>query len=246
MAWQRKNPARQPDRGHLHRRAAQHGVGQALSRAARAWRPSIWSTEIDPKVDPLSPDNKMIFATGPLTGTMASTGGRYSVITKGPLTGAIACSNSGGYLGAELKMAGWDMIIFEGRAPKPVYLHIENDKAELLDASDMWGKTTWETEPVLQGRAPGPADPGLLDRPRRRKRGAVCRRHQRPAPRRRTLGRRRGDGLEESQGDRRARHQGRRRHQGPEGFMKATAEEKKVLADNGVTGRACRSSAPRC
>ena len=63
---------------------------------------------------------------------MASTGGRYSVITKGPLTGAIACSNSGGYWGAELKMAGWDMIIFEGKSAKPVYLHIEDDKAELL------------------------------------------------------------------------------------------------------------------
>eukprot|EP01036_Dinobryon_divergens_P046527 gene46527-62233_t len=62
-------------------------------------------SEVDPKVDPLSADNKIIWATGPLTGTMASTGGRYTVITKGPLTGAIACSNSGGYWGAELKMA---------------------------------------------------------------------------------------------------------------------------------------------
>ena len=76
-------------------------------------------SEIDPRVDPLSPDNKMIMATGPLTGTMASTGGRYTVVTKGPLTGAIACSNSGGFFGAEMKFAGWDMIIFEGRAPKP-------------------------------------------------------------------------------------------------------------------------------
>ena len=59
--------------------------------------------EIDPKVDPLSEHNKLIIATGPLTGTMASTGGRYTVITKGPLTGAIACSNSGGYWGAEFK-----------------------------------------------------------------------------------------------------------------------------------------------
>jgi aldehyde:ferredoxin oxidoreductase len=63
--------------------------------------------EVNPKVDPLGPDNKIIFATGPLTGTAASTGGRYSVITKGALTNAIACSNSGGYFGAELKMAGW-------------------------------------------------------------------------------------------------------------------------------------------
>ena len=106
--------------------------------------------EVDPKVDPLSPANKMIMATGPLTGTMASTGGRYSVITKGPLTGAIACSNSGGNFGAELKMAGWDMVIFQGKSPKPVYLWLENDVAELRDASHLWGKTTWETEEIIK------------------------------------------------------------------------------------------------
>ncbi len=106
--------------------------------------------EVDPRVDPLSPENKLIFATGPLTGTMASTGGRYSVVTKGPLTGAIACSNSGGYIGAEIKMAGWDMIICEGRSPKPVYLWIQDDKAELRDAAHLWGTTTWHTEETLK------------------------------------------------------------------------------------------------
>ncbi|NJD26074.1 MAG: aldehyde ferredoxin oxidoreductase [Betaproteobacteria bacterium] len=106
--------------------------------------------EIDPKVDPLSPDNKMIMATGPLTGTMASTGGRYTVVTKGALTNAIACSNSGGYFGAEMKFAGWDMIIFEGKSPKPVYLYVENDKAELRDAANLWGKTCWETEETIK------------------------------------------------------------------------------------------------
>ena len=106
--------------------------------------------EIDPKVDPLSPDNKMIMATGPLTGTMASTGGRYTVVTKGALTNAIACSNSGGYFGAEMKFAGWDMIIFEGKSPKPVYLYVENDRAELRDASHLWGKTCWETEETIK------------------------------------------------------------------------------------------------
>jgi aldehyde:ferredoxin oxidoreductase len=107
-------------------------------------------SEIDPKVDPLSPANKMIMTTGPLTGTMASTGGRYSIVTKGPLTGAIACSNSGGFFGAEMKFAGWDMVIFEGKSPKPVYLFIENDKAELRDASKLWGKTCWETEETIK------------------------------------------------------------------------------------------------
>jgi len=106
--------------------------------------------EVDPKVDPLSPDNKIIWSTGPLTGTMASTGGRYTVVTKGPLTGAIACSNSGGYWGAELKMAGWDMVIFEGASAKPVYLSIQDDKAELRCAAHLWGKTVWETEETLK------------------------------------------------------------------------------------------------
>ena len=106
--------------------------------------------ESDPAADPLSPGNNLIFATGPLTGTPASTGGRYSVITKGALTGAIACSNSGGHFGAELKHAGWDMVIFEGRSKKPVYLFIDNDDAQLLDASGLWGKSVWETEPAIQ------------------------------------------------------------------------------------------------
>ncbi|MGB8147183.1 MAG: aldehyde ferredoxin oxidoreductase family protein [Azonexus sp.] len=106
--------------------------------------------EIDPKVDALSADNKMIMSTGPLTGTMASTGGRYTVVTKSPLTGAIACSNSGGYFGAEMKFAGWDMVIFEGKSPKPVYLYLENDKAELRDAKHLWGKTCWETEETIK------------------------------------------------------------------------------------------------
>jgi len=112
--------------------------------------------EVDAKVDPLSPDNKVIWATGPLTGTMASTGGRYSVVTKGPLTGAIACSNSGGYWGAELKMAGWDMIIFEGKSPKPVYLSIVDDVAELHDAGHLWGKTVFETEETLKKASQDP------------------------------------------------------------------------------------------
>ena len=114
--------------------------------------------EVDAKVDPLAVDNKIIWSTGPLTGTMASTGGRYTVVTKGPLTGAIACSNSGGYWGAELKMAGWDMVIFEGRSEKPVYLFVQDDVAELRDASHLWGKTVWETEESLKK---GHQDPQL-------------------------------------------------------------------------------------
>ncbi|MDK9698127.1 MAG: aldehyde ferredoxin oxidoreductase family protein [Siculibacillus sp.] len=112
--------------------------------------------EVGPGVDPLSPANKLIFATGPLTGTMASTGGRYTVITKGALTGAIACSNSGGYWGAELKMAGWDMIIFEGRSPKPVYLLVRDGEVSLEDGADIWGTTVWHTEEHLKTKHQDP------------------------------------------------------------------------------------------
>ena len=112
--------------------------------------------EIDPKVDPLAPENKMIMATGPLTGTCASTAGRYSVITKGALTGAIACSNSGGFFGNEMKNAGYDMIIFEGRSPKPVYLYVENDSAKLIDASDFWGTSVWDTEEGIKKKHQDP------------------------------------------------------------------------------------------
>ena len=105
--------------------------------------------EIDPEVDALSPANKLIFATGPLTGTSCPASGRYMVITKSPLTGTVACSNSGGFWGAELKFAGWDMIVFEGKAPKPCYLSVRDGKVELKDASGLWGKLVGETTDAL-------------------------------------------------------------------------------------------------
>ncbi|MFA4669508.1 aldehyde ferredoxin oxidoreductase [Pyrococcus kukulkanii] len=106
--------------------------------------------EMDPKVDPFSPENKLIFATGPLTGTSAPTGGRYMVITKSPLTGYIAMANSGGYFGAELKFAGWDAIIVEGKADHPVYIYINEESVEIRDASHLWGKLVSETEEKLK------------------------------------------------------------------------------------------------
>jgi len=112
--------------------------------------------EVDPAVDALDPANKLIFASGPLTATMAPTGGRYSVVTKGALTGTIACSNSGGKLGAEFKRAGWDMIIFEGRAAEPVYLYIEDERAEILPAGDLWGRSVWEVDEALHARHQDP------------------------------------------------------------------------------------------
>ena len=109
--------------------------------------------EMNPKTEALSPENVLIFASGPLTGTMASTGGRYTVVTKGALTNSFACSNSGGYFGAEFKFAGYDMIIIKGKAPNPVYLIINNEVAEILDAQNfIWGKSVWETEEKIKER----------------------------------------------------------------------------------------------
>lgn len=100
--------------------------------------------EIDPKINPLSPENKLILATGPLTGTAASAAGRYMAITKSPLTETIACSNSGGHFGPELKFSGFDMIIIEGKAKEPVYIYIEDGNVEIRNAKSIWGKSTHE------------------------------------------------------------------------------------------------------
>jgi len=102
------------------------------------------------KVQPLSPENKIIFINGPLTGTNVPTGGRYMVVTKSPLTGMIASSNSGGVWGARLKYAGYDAIIVEGKAKHPVYLSIKDDKVEILPAGEIWGKETLKVEELLK------------------------------------------------------------------------------------------------
>ena len=106
--------------------------------------------EVDPKVDALSPENKLMIVTGPLTGTATPTGGRYMVVTKSPLTGTIASSNSGGFWGAELKFCGYDMIILEDKSEEPVYLNIVDDKIEFKSAGHLWGKLVGEVTDELQ------------------------------------------------------------------------------------------------
>jgi len=120
-----------------------------LYLGARGLGTKIFMDEVDPKVEPLSIENKLIFLTGPLTGTLASSAGRYEVVTKAPLTGTIGASNSGGHFGPELKFAGYDGIIFEGKAENPVYLYINNDKVELRKAEHLWGKTVFDTTDEL-------------------------------------------------------------------------------------------------
>jgi aldehyde:ferredoxin oxidoreductase len=117
---------------------------------ARGLGSRILCDEIDPKVDPLSPDNKLIFASGPLSGTNAPSAGHYNVVTKGPQGGTIAASSSGGVFGPMMKYAGYDMIIVEGKAKKPVYLWINDASVEIRDASAVWGKAVPETTEAIR------------------------------------------------------------------------------------------------
>ncbi len=105
--------------------------------------------EIDPAVDPLSPQNKLIFATGPLTGTGAPCANRYMLVTKSPLTGAIANASAAGEFAMQIKYAGFDMIIVEGKAKKPVYLWIDDDSVEIRDAQSLWGLNSQQTRDAV-------------------------------------------------------------------------------------------------
>lgn len=106
--------------------------------------------EVPKGIDPLGPENKLIFMTGPLTGTPSPSTGRYCVIAKSPLTGIWGEANSAGFWGRDLKRSGFDGVIFEGISSKPVYLVTEDGKAELKDASHLWGKNTSETTKIIK------------------------------------------------------------------------------------------------
>jgi aldehyde:ferredoxin oxidoreductase len=106
--------------------------------------------EVKKGTDPLGPENKLIFMTGPLTGTPCPSAGRYSVVGKSPLTGTWAQANSGGFWAPDFKRTGYDGVIFEGVSPKPVYLVCEDGKAELRDAGHLWGQKVPETTDMIQ------------------------------------------------------------------------------------------------
>ncbi len=114
------------------------------------WGINILFSEVPVEADPLSPENKLILATGPINGTLMPNSGRLECIAKSPLTGIYGDSNVGGFFAPEMKFAGWDMFVIEGRAAHPVYIYIEDDRVEILDASDLWGRDTIETERAIQ------------------------------------------------------------------------------------------------
>jgi len=106
--------------------------------------------EVPADTDPLGPDNKLIFMSGPLTGTSSASASRYSVVAKSPLTGIWGRGNSGGCFGPAMKRAGFDGFIIEGCSDEPVYLSIMDGNAKLLPADDLWGKKVPETEDIIK------------------------------------------------------------------------------------------------
>jgi aldehyde:ferredoxin oxidoreductase len=106
--------------------------------------------EVKSGVAPYEPANRFIIGAGPLNGTLAPGASRVTADSKGPLTGGVASSNADGHFSAELKFAGYDSLVFQGRASRPVYLWIHDDRIELRDASHLWGKTTWEADDLIK------------------------------------------------------------------------------------------------
>lgn len=114
----------------------------------------IFMEEASAQTTPLSPDNPLIFAVGPFTGTGVPTSGRHAVVARSPLTGIWGEADVGGKWGKEFKWAGYDVLVVTGSAAEPVYLSITNDKIEIRNASHLWGKDTFETNELLKGEAP--------------------------------------------------------------------------------------------
>lgn len=109
----------------------------------------LWE-ELGPHLDPFSPENVLILAAGPLSGTPAPSASRLIIAAKSPMTGGIGDASSGGYFAPELKYAGFDAIVFKGRSPEPVYLWVEDGKAELRSAKRLWGQKIHETSELLK------------------------------------------------------------------------------------------------
>ncbi|MDZ7740229.1 MAG: aldehyde ferredoxin oxidoreductase family protein [Bacteroidota bacterium] len=108
-----------------------------------------------PDPDPMGTENPLIFINGPFTGTKVQTSARTVLVTKSPLTNSLLDSNCGGSFGPRLKMAGYDYLMVTGRSPKPVYLYINEDDINIMDASELWGKGIFETNDILLQRHPG-------------------------------------------------------------------------------------------
>lgn len=108
---------------------------------------------LEPEVNPLSPDNKLVFATGPAADTTVPAASRFGVYAKSPMTGMFGESYSGGHLAPVMKRTGYDAFMIEGASDEPVYLHISDEGVKFGDASDLWGQNTYDTEDALREKA---------------------------------------------------------------------------------------------
>ncbi len=109
----------------------------------------LWDT-LKPGTDPFSPENKLIFATGPLTGVGLPNSGKLVIASKSPLTGGYGDGNIGSWAAVNIRKAGYDALVIEGKASSPVILHVKDQTVEFLDANDLWGKSSFEVEDQLR------------------------------------------------------------------------------------------------
>ncbi|MFN2226148.1 MAG: aldehyde ferredoxin oxidoreductase N-terminal domain-containing protein, partial [Anaerolineae bacterium] len=129
-------------------------LGEAFSRTyigGRGFTSRLQYDLIPPAVDPLGPENVLILAPGALTGTSAPSAARFVVAARSPLTGILGDANSGGFVGAVLKRAGYSLVLIHGRSARPVYLKIDDDAVELCDARHLWGQEVHATVDAIQG-----------------------------------------------------------------------------------------------
>ncbi|MCX6025415.1 MAG: hypothetical protein NTY23_04005 [Chloroflexi bacterium] len=141
-----KSETRIVDPKHTHQYIGGSGLGVRL----------LWDT-LSPERDPLDPASPLLWTTGPLTGTSGPTTGRFSICGRSPQTGLWGESNVGGFVGPELRFAGFDGVLITGRAAKPVYLWIHNGQADIRDAAHLWGATdTHETQRAIKGEVSEP------------------------------------------------------------------------------------------
>lgn len=135
-------------KGKITKRPLGHGLATKYI-GSRGFVAKVEWDEVGPDVGPLDPGNVLIFATGPLTGTLSPSNGRFTIGAKSPETGIYGWGNLGGHWAPELKYAGYDMVLVRGRAKGPVYLWIDDDTVEIRDASHVWGKGIWDANKLI-------------------------------------------------------------------------------------------------
>ncbi|MDH4267409.1 MAG: aldehyde ferredoxin oxidoreductase family protein, partial [Deltaproteobacteria bacterium] len=142
-------------------RVAPEGVGEELIKnylGGIGFLTRLLYDVVPKNADPYGPENALIFAVGPLNGTLSPSSSRWNVGAKSPATGFVVSGNGGGIWGSELKWAGFDALVVTGRAEKPVYILVQDGHISILPAEGLWGKDTWQTEALLQARH---SDPNL-------------------------------------------------------------------------------------